>query len=69
MNRTLNWLRNAAFALAITASLGFGAAQALAGTAPAQETRACNDYDCDEYCKSLGAWGGSCNGGQCECLL
>lgn len=70
MSRTLTLLRNGAFALAIAASLGFGATQALAGTAPAQDARTCNDAECYDYCISLGAGYGSCDSyGNCECLL
>lgn len=70
MTRRLILLRNGAFALAIAATLGFGATQALAGTAPAQAARSCDDTLCNWECEQLGAGGGYCNSyGQCECLL
>jgi hypothetical protein len=60
-----------AFAAAVTAALGFGAAQALAQPNPARdEARACNDATCARVCHALGFPGGFCNtGGGCSCYL
>ena len=52
------------------AALGFGAAQAVASPAPADEARACNERGCDAWCRSQGGIDGRCTDtGQCLCLF
>lgn len=55
-------------ALAVTAALGFGGAQAFAapGTAAEGEAR-CTNYTCNSRCLNLGYAGGSCVGATCTC--
>jgi len=63
--------RRMAFAAAVTAAMGFGAAQALAQPNPARdEARACSDSLCARACSAAGFHGGFCNsGGGCSCYL
>jgi hypothetical protein len=56
---------------AVAASLGFGAAQALA--APSARVvageRQCNQGQCSRMCKAAGYDGGACAGGECACFI
>ena len=63
--------KRAAFAAAVVAALGFGAAQTLAQPAPARAAaRVCSDATCAQVCSALGFHGGFCNtGGGCSCYL
>jgi len=63
--------RRMAFAVAVTAAMGFGAAQALAQPNPARDdVRACSDSLCARVCSAAGFHGGFCNsGGGCSCYL
>jgi hypothetical protein len=60
-----------AFAAAITAALGFGAAQAIAQPDHDRDhARACSDNLCARVCHAAGFPGGFCNsGGGCSCYL
>jgi hypothetical protein len=63
--------RRMAFAAAVTAALGFGAAQALAQPdLQRDDARACTDSTCARVCRLAGFPGGFCNsGGGCSCYL
>lgn len=62
--------RRMAFAAAVTAALGFGAAQALAQPDLRGEARACTDAACARVCTLAGFHGGFCNpSGGCSCYL
>lgn len=69
MNATLKQARKATAALALAASLGFGAAQAFGAPPAASRTWPepyCNEYECDERC---GPMGGKCQqNGACICV-
>ncbi len=69
MKGTLKQARNALAALALTASLGFGAAQAFAAPAGHEAARACNPKACNKQCQAQGGIEGRCNNGQCLCLF
>jgi len=70
MNGTLKHARNAMAALALAASLGFGAAQAFAAPAAGHEAaRACNAKGCNAQCQAQGGIEGRCNNGACLCLF
>ena len=61
--------RRGLFALAMTAALGFGAAQAFAAPAAA-DARACTNAECNTWCKRLGNDGGFCAGSfGCACWI
>lgn len=63
--------RRMAFAAAVTAALGFGAAQVVAQPDHVGDgARACNDAACARVCRLAGFSGGFCNsGGGCSCYL
>ena len=57
------------FALAVTASLGFGATQAFASTEAAPDLRACDSTSCRASCISTGWPTGFCTtAGSCICF-
>lgn len=60
-------MQGAVLALATVASLGFGAAQALAAPREAAAAERCTDYTCRSRCINLGYAGGSCSGASCVC--
>ena len=69
--RTLNLARTAVLAAATTLALGFGARQALAGTAGTHAARACDTASCTSYCQSIHgpeAIGRCSPAGVCRCL-
>ena len=58
-------LRRTAFALAVGATMVFGASQALATPSPAEQPRSCNPLckpDCDGFGGELRHWGCLCCG-------
>ena len=61
--------RRSALAALVAASLGFGAARALAAPGAPDEARACNPNGCDRACRAQGAIEGRCNNGLCLCLF
>ena len=64
MKATLKQARNGIAALALAASLGFGATQALASPAAGDEAaRACNPKGCNAQCQAQGGFEGRCNNG------
>lgn len=67
MNGASRQVRRAAAALAVAASLGFGAAQALAAPV-AEAARACNPKGCNSWCQAQGGFEGRCSEGACLCL-
>jgi len=56
MKHALGRTRNILFAAAITASMGFGATQALASSRPAESTpaKSCRDFQCRTACGEFG---------------
>jgi hypothetical protein len=72
MKRTLHLARAAVLAAAVTAALGFGASQAMAGTTAATRARACDTMSCTTYCQSIygsDAIGRCTTTGTCRCLF
>ena len=74
MSRGMRGIQRWTLAAAVAASLGFGAAQAMAApSAPAAGARHCDPARCDANCKkSLPGSTGVCVGGTrgfCDCLL
>lgn len=69
MNGTLKRARNGMAALALAASLGFGATQALAALPADEAARACNPKGCNAQCQAQGGFEGRCNNGACLCLF
>lgn len=76
MRKTWSWLGGGVFALVVAGALGFGATQALASTARADDCTAwyqvdvgtCPTDDCFEACGSIGLTdGGICRNGCCTC--
>ena len=65
--RIARWL----LAVGSAVSLGFGASQALASPAAADDALACKPDSCDRYCRErLGGISGRCtDNGQCLCLF
>ncbi len=62
-------MRRGRFALAMAASLGFGAAQAVAAPAAA-DARACTNAQCNLDCQRRGYDGGFCAGSWgCACWI
>ncbi|HEX6748965.1 MAG TPA: hypothetical protein VF092_16830 [Longimicrobium sp.] len=69
MSRTVRSARRWALSAAVAASLGFGAAQAMASpTAASANARACDPDECAAWCDSIGGVG-SCVGNFCRCIL
>lgn len=60
-------LRRWAVAGAVAAGLGFGAVQAMARPAPADEARRCSPSNCTLSCQRRGIPGGDCVNGACVC--
>ncbi len=71
MTRT-RMLRPGLFAAAMTAVLGFGAAQAFGSPAGPDRARGMctieSEQQCRNQCLSYGADGGSCSSGVCRCF-
>jgi hypothetical protein len=58
-------------ALAVTAAMGFGGAQAFASpaAAAADESRACSSGQCTQECRKIGYNVGVCESGTCVCYF
>jgi uncharacterized membrane protein len=56
-------------AAALAATLGFGAARALAAPADPSTERACIPEKCRSWCRSQGQTGGACFEGSCFCYI
>lgn len=70
MNRVTVGFRKGAFAAVMVASLGFGAAQALAAPSASavRAATSCSDERCDAICVSRGYSYGDCSTGACRCF-
>ncbi len=53
----------------VAATLGFGAAQAVASPAKAADAAACDIVKCRANCKAQGQTSGACFEGQCICYI
>jgi hypothetical protein len=66
---TITRLCRRVIGVAVVATLGFGATQALASPAEAAEAAACDVVKCRANCKAQGQTSGACFEGQCICYI
>ncbi|HSU15324.1 hypothetical protein [Longimicrobium sp.] len=68
MRGRIRKIRRWAGAAAVTAALGFGAAQAVAAPTATREARACDPDECATWCASIGGVG-QCVNKVCRCII